>query len=92
MDSTAMTVDQARELLDTVAEYQFEVAWCWLWPTGCAVVKQGSADDPLSVRGCPSTVKGHSKILSEPLRRKHLRDPPLERRSLMHPLQPETKG
>jgi hypothetical protein len=45
----------------------------------------GSGDGPLSVRGCPSTVRGHPKILSKPLRRKHLRDPPLERRSLCTP-------
>ena len=45
----------------------------------------GSGDGPLSVRGCPSTVKGHLKILSKPLRRKHLQDPPLERRSLCTP-------
>jgi hypothetical protein len=25
----------------------------------------GSGDGPLSVRGCPSTVKGHPKILSD---------------------------
>ena len=48
-------------------------------------VRPGSRDGPLSVRGCPSTVKGHPKILSKPLRRKHLRDPPLERRSLYAP-------
>ena len=29
-----------------------------------AVVKLGSGDGPLSVRGRPSTVKGHPKILS----------------------------
>jgi len=41
------------------------------------VVKLGSGDGPLSVRGCTSTDQGHPKILSKPLRRKHLRHPPL---------------
>jgi len=50
-----------------------------------------AGDGPLSVRGCPSTVKGHPKILSKPLRRKHLRDPPLERRSLCNPSGQRTK-
>ena len=30
-----------------------------------AAVKLGSGDGPLSIRGCPSTVKGHPKILSK---------------------------
>jgi hypothetical protein len=33
--------------------------------TGCrAAMRLGAGDGPLSVRGCPSTVKGHPKILS----------------------------
>jgi hypothetical protein len=40
---------------------------------------------PAQCPGVPSTVKGTRRSFLKPLRRKHLRDPPLERRSLCTP-------